>query len=489
MDIYQLILDQGLIGALEYSGEIDNKNYKLASDIDKIVWGMCRTAQFIPFNPYPATPTAPAQPSAVPTQSEAPAQYAVPTYDPSRSVGESPSVGVGGLAAGAVTTLVGAKLAKIGPKLLYQFKLPYFKGLIDKMAAGTANTNEILSAQKILGKVPRVNFGSKPMIDFFLNEANTKLAGNPDVLSSLFNNSANWLSKPSDSLLRNIMNRGVGKSILSIFDQIGTKPLHPAVEKFIDMANGFTMDQKILLQKELGGLNIPEALNKLKDLEKSKIIPYGADVLETALQSPTSKVFNASEEALKATKTTSKAGILAEIFEGLSKKFPWAGGFFSVAGKVIGPLAIILDAKGVFDEYKEYGLSPRFTCNFISTLLGVITVGGAAVGLEPLVPFTGLLWGIMSFGCKLTGHGDTNKLQEAKQTDINAREATVSYNDLSTKDKNTATNYLNQAAGNVEELKKLSQVGLTNRVFDNPVDCVAVLQKELNSGSVIPKTQ
>ena len=45
VDVYDLILEHGYLGALEYSNLIDSKNTKLASEIDQIVYGFIKSAQ------------------------------------------------------------------------------------------------------------------------------------------------------------------------------------------------------------------------------------------------------------------------------------------------------------------------------------------------------------------------------------------------------------------------------------------------------------
>ncbi len=50
MDVYNLILDRGYIGALEYASKIENKNYRLASEIDQIVCELYKTASGVSKN-------------------------------------------------------------------------------------------------------------------------------------------------------------------------------------------------------------------------------------------------------------------------------------------------------------------------------------------------------------------------------------------------------------------------------------------------------
>ena len=45
MDVYNLILDRGYLGALKYASEIEDKNFRLASEIDQIVSELYRTAK------------------------------------------------------------------------------------------------------------------------------------------------------------------------------------------------------------------------------------------------------------------------------------------------------------------------------------------------------------------------------------------------------------------------------------------------------------
>ena len=77
MDVYELILHKGYVGALLYANSIDSTNYRLASEIDLAVaslrGGMKRTAQFMAprivdpgqYRTYtsPVAPVAPKQPT------------------------------------------------------------------------------------------------------------------------------------------------------------------------------------------------------------------------------------------------------------------------------------------------------------------------------------------------------------------------------------------------------------------------------------------
>lgn len=112
MEVYNLILDRGYLGALKYASEIEDKNFRLASEIDQIVSELYRIASggsgfryaqsaMPKFNTY--TPRS--MPSA-PVQTNEPESISTPSFSPdSRPAGMSAPGGIGS-AAGSIGGLV-----------------------------------------------------------------------------------------------------------------------------------------------------------------------------------------------------------------------------------------------------------------------------------------------------------------------------------------------------------------------------------------------
>ena len=112
MEVYNLILDRGYLGALKYASEIEDKNFRLASEIDQIVSELYRIANgssgfryaqsaMPKFNTY--TPRS--MPSA-PVQTNEPESISTPSFSPdSRPAGMSAPTGIGS-AAGSIGGLV-----------------------------------------------------------------------------------------------------------------------------------------------------------------------------------------------------------------------------------------------------------------------------------------------------------------------------------------------------------------------------------------------
>ncbi len=93
MDVYNLILDRGYLGALKYASEIEDKNFRLASEIDQIVSELYRIAsgvsgfryaqssmpQFDTYTPRrPSFPVQTTAPAPTPTYSPAPRPAGMP---------------------------------------------------------------------------------------------------------------------------------------------------------------------------------------------------------------------------------------------------------------------------------------------------------------------------------------------------------------------------------------------------------------------------
>ena len=99
-----------------------------------------------------------------------------------------------------------------------------------------------------------------------------------------------------------------------------------------------------------------------------------------------------------------------------------------MGSKFLGPIAIALEGKGVFDDYAKYGADGKTICDLVTTLIGLGTIFGGEV-LGPIMP---ALWTLSTIGCAFVHHGEPansndKEVDKITAADINAREATVQH--------------------------------------------------------------
>jgi len=378
VDVYNLILDRGYIGALEYASKIENKNYRLASEIDQIVCELYKTASGVSKNiktaqsamPRFETYRAPERPTVTRT---APSQPASSRDFEGRPEGmpESKSALYG---MGYGVSLLGKLKQAIPPSAW-----PKLKGLFTNLA----------ESGKIDSKV----------VDFLVDQLKN---GN-------FNN----------------------------FDEM-----------------------KLLLEK-MGGLSAKQIDVVVKGLGKGKDIKTILESFNIAGQS--GRLSKLTEILLKATE---KAGFLEPVVK-----------FIKNASRYLGPLALAFETYDIFTDYEREGMSSRVICKITSAILGL---GSLFPG--PLSPLLGALWLAASLGCGLIppkkNEQAKNSYQSLSQSQINQAEATVQKNNLSSNDQKLIDGLFSGDKNRAEIINSVRNLK-NNKQFENPVDSLAFIQKQL----------
>jgi hypothetical protein len=380
---------------------------------------------------------------------------------------------------------------------LYQTRLNVFTQLLEQFKAGGAGSQQaLLRAQTMLANTPNVLVDKNmSMIQLFMNKADHTLGAGSE-LETFLHGAANSIAQAQAKSAS-----GMGGKVNSLFNKTQSLDyLHPAVESFEPGAltgQTFTSAEKMKLLQSLKGLDHQQALDKLKEIDVANFNAGTPTNLAQEFEAHLSDAnagggLRASAEAIAEKGASQNEGLLSELMVKLGEKFPALSGFTGVLAtmaKFLGPIAVILESKGLIDEYNEYGADNKFWCDFVSTLLGAASIITPFLGPAAVAePFLAALWGVSSIGCMFVGRdkksdkGNTNYTQ----SDINTREQNIKFQDLSQKDQQTVKSLMNEAGGDRTRIQSLASSAEQNHQFDSPLDVMAVLQKEVNKGGIIP---
>ncbi len=382
MDVYNLILDRGYIGALEYASKIENKNYRLASEIDQIVCELYKTASGVSKNIKTA-------------------QSAMPRFETYRAP-ERPTV------------------------------------------TRTAPSQPASST----------DFEGRP-------------EGMPESKSALYG-------------------MGYGASLYGKLKQAIPPSAFP---KILEMIKGISQSGKISADELQVISNLMHTVQDASAVEflASKIGLDAAQtlkIIETLKQGKTAAEIEALIKGFNlSTKSTGKLSKLTEILVKASE----AAGFLQPvvkfikgASRFLGPLALAFDTYDIFAEYEKEGVSNRVICKITSAILGLSSLLTAAIPAASAI--LGALWLAASLGCGLIppkkNEQAKNSYQSLSQSQINQAEATVQKNNLSSNDQNLIDGLFSGDKNRAEIINSVRNLK-NNKQFENPVDSLAFIQKQL----------
>lgn len=480
MDVYELIIERGTIGALKYANQIENKNFKLANQIDDAVLrlcknaGMIRTAQEIPDIPWDYAGSSSYSFSPPPLQNNPSYNYSPPasqnypsTLSDNKSNSEPQETGSAnpflGLAGSVAIPLAKFKAWKNWRNIQYAKKIKDFKSLLE-MGNNQAAIEMLNNAPKEFSQGFRG--GLQGFLDpvkvrqQFLNEARNTLVDPEEYQNFIHDAAGSMKNSLNESLRRHKVLKKIPKAI------------HPAVENFDFLSEA----QK----KSLRGKSIEE----VKRIFEKSTNPNLLQDFESHI-AKSGKGFEAAEKLLQET-PSKNAGILKQGFQLLAEKFPLVGKVMPVLEKFLGPIAVLLEAKGFFEDL-EYGWDMKTICNFASLLAGAATV----LGIPGIAP---ILWGILSIGCMIVHHGpkksapdeknkaDTSDINDINDENVNALVGKVQISDLSQKDQELSQQMYDRYKDNEEQLIKEFKSAAYGGKFDNPVSVLAGVDTQLNNG-------
>jgi hypothetical protein len=381
VDVYNLILDRGYIGALEYASKIENKNYRLASEIDQIVCELYKTASGISKNIKTA-------------------QSAMPRFETYRAP-ERPTV---------------TRTAPSQPASSTDFEgrpegMPESKSALYGMGYGASLYGKLKQA------IPPSAF--------------------PKILEMIKGISQS--GKIDDKVVNLIVDQLKNKNFKNLGD----------IELFLEKMGGLSAKQIDI---------VVEGLGKGKDIK-------------TILES-----FNIAGQSGRLSKLTEilvKASEAAGFLQPVVK-------FIKGASRFLGPLALAFDTYDIFTEYEKEGVSNRVICKITSAILGLSSLLTAAMPAASAI--LGALWLAASLGCGLIppkkNEQAKNSYQSLSQSQINQAEATVQKNNLSSNDQNLIDGLFSGDKNRAEIINSVRNLK-NNKQFENPVDSLAFIQKQL----------
>lgn len=485
VDVYELILDQGCLGALKYADQIERTNIRLASKIDSAVSEIYKNTRFAgdPNDPYNISPNYnPNQELNAPN---------LPAQNASGQVGNSsvpmPSLSNLGMDIAGINVNTAARIQafKRAMAIRYNGQLRLFKTYLQQ-----GNT---IGATKILNNAPKdlsFYFGGNSVAirsNFIKAAQDTLGVGSPKYIEFIHAAAGQHAADTAKTLIGGI----VGK-FLPTQQKAGTF-IHPGMQNLQSVLPGVT-------QAELKNMDIADArkLMARKDLEFAmehgavtpKRFTQFANETPSAIEAFLKKTgeqtthiealekyiktdgLKASEQLLTnaaPSNVIKLENILTKLI-GEGSKFSFLGGILKFGGKILGPLAVALDAKGFFDEYDKYRLDGRTICDLCSLMLG-------AASLIPLLTeFAGPLWLVVSLGCNFVQHGKTWEEQQKEKTNqLNTQNnsqsgssSSTDSNKLSPQDQQLYDNLIKENLGNTDQLNLVMEQALDNGQFQNP---------------------
>lgn len=494
MDVYELIIQKGTLGALKYANQIENKNYRLASQIDEAVVNFYRNEEMVriaqgEFGYFSPRGQNIKQPDKILEQREQRDKqygyYKVPprgTPDPDgylRSPASEDPLNNLKNNLYQVPKYFEAKSAinlARDERLFKAFESALKAGEINKATDLFKNSNPLLT-----------NLSTPPMRQRFLDSASKILKFPSPEYDKFIKNVAGIMSQESASKfipgilkspVKNLLNLGV-----AIHPAIKSAPgfytLSPDITKEL-MGKSFDEAKYILEQKTVG----TQFLHDFKQYIAQRGPGYFS---EKYLQfAPRAKEKIVNQGILK----------LVEKFpqiEGALAKF---GGAKIVFGKIIGPIILAMDAINLWHDVDVYRWDSKNICQLVSVIIGsgaigtAVATGGAGT---PLAALLSVLWLVASIGCGVAQHDkpipgkSTPQLQENTDqiTDNNIKNliGKVKMSDLSTDDQNRAREIFNDWKNNKQAMKRNFYEQAKGGLFKKPVSVLAGLESYLRDGS------
>ena len=495
MDVYELIIQKGTLGAIAYANQIENKNYRLASKIDEAVMSMCRNAgmvriaqtqkQFGYFRPPRGTPDPP-RGTPDPERNKQFGYFRVQprgTPDPDGYLRTPPSDNpLNDITNNLyqVPKLFRAnRLKNIAQqeKLFKAFESALQAGNIDKAIKFFKQSNPFITSLE-----------SSTMRQRFLESASKKL--NPKQYTDFLNDVAKIMAQENASrFIPSILKNPVSKLNL-------LKAVHPVIKN----APGF-QSLTPAIKSQLMGKSLEDSYNILAT--RTRGTQFFTN-LDTYLQSHAHSDFihRYLRFAPRTKESIVNQGILklVEKFPQIEKAFEVVGGVKVLIGKLLGPIILGMDAINLWHDVEVYGWDGKNICQLLSVIIGAASVAssalavGTAGGTAPITAALGTLWVISSIGCGLVAQHDmpipgksSPELQENTDqiNDSNIKKLInkVKMSDLSQDDQNRAKEIFNNWKNNNERMKSEFYRQANAGLFKKPVSVLAGLETYLRDGS------
>ncbi len=520
MDVYNLILERGYIGALDYANKIEHKNLRLASEIDEIVSELfriasgvksIRTAQNV-LTPYqrfkPVDQSGFA--SEMNSQNSQSGGSSIPSTGSDYTT--TPPEGSGDPMGAASAAAVWAS---------YKMKMNYILSSLFKVNKDYKDATRLMNA----GEMRLYGFLREPDVKRILNspDKGEKMAQLARELT------IKGASKEEIKIIENYLRAKKAKQSLGL----ATKTAEAITKLSQDFTKWITKSPLPRNAQELGKLfeESNSILNKLPDGPlKTKLIDLAKDIQTKATAKAAAKAAGeageaaakaageageaaakaageAGEATAKAAGATEKATILSRILTAVGKKIPKlqiVADFFTKGWgkKILGPLALAIDIYDLYTDFQREGVSAKVVCKLVSSLLGAGSLITAAGGLASAAPTAGAgllagasasvvlgaLWFVGSIGCnfipsKTKQDANKNNYENLTKEKVNQAIGTASLEQLSNNDQNLVKDLFKNNSDSSSLINNIRNLR-SQKAFEDPVNSLAVIQKKLNQGQM-----
>jgi len=492
VNVYDIVLDRGTIGALLYANEIESKNIKLASNIDDIVFGLFKMSQ------VPAMPSI----SNVPHSSLP--QISRPTQMPTnRGLGKGTQTITQKPTEPNLVQQHGAELGRGVSELGFTAKyLKYIQALLkSKQIEFLASKGNIDKLADIIAHVPQIGPAA--------GEGPFSTAGN--IRQQLFDKAVTGL-KPDqiDELLQKIsikQNQSSGfltrlqnaKGALQGSSSSATNRPASFHAEFFDNLTPSDLTSKGINPSDLYNKTSEEveALLKSKGVKAPVIKNYqntvmnGVGNVEQNLGSD-GQILNGRAGSILQMIADGDS-VFAKPLKDLLQFCAENANTIEFLGKALGALGVAFEAYGIYDDVqKKEGLDSEVICKIVALIVDIMQVASvtSVVGIE-IEPFLlPISLALHLGGCWLVGNifgrKENVKDQKINPTQIEARAQTINASDLPASDLQKLKTLATEAIQNNSDFDDAVAQALSNKAFGHPLDAAALAHKYSEDPTAIP---
>lgn len=479
VDVYELILERGTIGALLYANEIENKNIKLANEIDRVVNGLLRTSQYVgprkdvPYNQNTVRemPSAPSAPSAGSGKLDPKIVKQLAPQD--QSFYEQYL----NLPLGASRNLYLYKLAEL---MIKRGKIAYDKGISKLIKMVEDGGAEAEPAAAKLSEIIAKSSLKQPLEKWFENIKSEKLVGRAEIIKAvqdsgldggvkadIINSAAHQFEK-KQNLLSNVTKK-------IPFTRPTPNTLLTNIAKSQDLPDDVV--------KSLQGEDPSKWVNILKNNKVDDTIIDGVKNVLSSSSSDISKGILVEPEAAQALAAVSNAAAEAQG--------PLANALNKVLGvlknpavaKILGVLAVAFEAHEVYEDITKYGWDFKTIYDIAQTVATTLSLFPATAPVAIPVSLA------LGFGSFLVHHDpkDDKTSNDFKPEDVVERMKNITFNDLTASDKQKLISTAENCKKNNADFRASVSQGLDNHAFEHPLDVTAITKKFMDQDpSIIP---
>lgn len=242
-----------------------------------------------------------------------------------------------------------------------------------------------------------------------------------------------------------------------------------------------------LISELKGAKSIKEMKSIIDSVEQSNLGNASKSFLQNELENHlnSAPVTNAMKSTVSEAESAS-SGLLSNLIEKISTKWPSLGGPLKIiskaAGPILGGITLLLGAWGLWNEVHEYDWDSRTLCDCAGALASAITI----VDPEPISKGVSFAIGLaLGIGCLFVQH---DKDKEFTMDKVKKESEGVNFKDLSPNDQSMVKSLYNSNKGS-DNLDAVFNNAKNSGKFEDPIKSWAVYYKEILNGgnnSIIP---